>query len=90
MVQIKVKTEAEALQEILEWSKERPKWQQDALRRLCRVEELSSSDLKELVALCKDETLHFQPLSVADLPLKNPSGPKTSLKSIRNVKTSMH
>jgi hypothetical protein len=41
------------LQEILKWSKERPGWQRDALRRLFVAGELSDEDIDELVGLCK-------------------------------------
>ena len=40
--------EAQALADILGWSKTRPAWQQDALRRLCEKDTLSSDDLNEL------------------------------------------
>ena len=41
------------LSEIVEWSKERPLWQRDALRRFFTTDHLSSSDLDELLSLCK-------------------------------------
>jgi len=41
------------LEEILEWSKERPGWQRDALRRLFTKGEITSADLDDLVDLCK-------------------------------------
>lgn len=36
------------LQEILEWSQDRPAWQRDALRRLVLYGELSDDDLRAL------------------------------------------
>jgi energy-coupling factor transporter ATP-binding protein EcfA2 len=41
------------LQEILEWSKDRPGWQRDALRRLMLNGELSDDDIRALTELCK-------------------------------------
>lgn len=41
------------LPQIIEWSQERPLWQQDALRRLVEQPKLDTSDYDELVALCK-------------------------------------
>lgn len=41
------------LNEILEWSQDRPAWQRDALRRLVRSDELSEDDVQELGEICK-------------------------------------
>jgi hypothetical protein len=41
------------LQEILEWSTDRPAWQRDALRRLVLDGELSDTDIEELTEICK-------------------------------------
>lgn len=41
------------LQEILEWSSDRPGWQRDALRRLVLNGELSDDDVSALTELCK-------------------------------------
>lgn len=43
------------LPEIIAWSRERPLWQQDALRRLVEQPSLTPNDYDELVALCKLE-----------------------------------
>lgn len=48
-------SEAQALGDILAWSKDCPKWQTDALRRLCTKDELEEGDLNELTALCKSK-----------------------------------
>ena len=45
--------EAQALADILAWSKDCPGWQRDALRRLCIKGELDDTDLDELMLLCK-------------------------------------
>ena len=47
-------SEATALANIVEWSKDCPAWQRDALRRLCLQDQLESSDIADLTALCKD------------------------------------
>ena len=41
------------LKDILEWSKDRPAWQRDALRRLVLNEELSEDDIRDLSEICK-------------------------------------
>ena len=51
----KLHTEAGALQDILAWSEDRPRWQRDALRRLCTKDFLDEKDYEELLAIAKDE-----------------------------------
>jgi hypothetical protein len=46
-------TSQDLLTEILEWSKGRPGWQRDALRRLFSVGGITPQDVDELVHLCK-------------------------------------
>lgn len=41
------------LQEILEWSQDRPLWQRDALRRLVLQNELTEEDILALAEICK-------------------------------------
>lgn len=41
------------LEEILEWSQDRPAWQRDALRRLVLNGELSEDDIRDLIEICK-------------------------------------
>ena len=45
-------TETSALGDILEWSRGRPEWLRDALRRLMVGSELSDQDIDELEAIC--------------------------------------
>lgn len=59
------------LQEILEWSYDRPVWQRDALRRLVLNGELSDSDIDVLTEICKArfglaEQQDFTPLTKDD------------------------
>jgi hypothetical protein len=58
--------------EILEWSKDRPVWQRDALRRLFTYGELSANDVAELLSICKAvhglcNPVEAQPLVTADI-----------------------
>lgn len=46
---------ANSLKEIENWFKERPKWLQDAVRRIIQSGEITIEDIKELVELCKAE-----------------------------------
>lgn len=46
-------TAATVLGEILTWSQTLPTWQQDCLRRLVTKVELSDSDFKELLSICR-------------------------------------
>ena len=41
------------LEEIVQWAKDRPIWQRDALQRLFVAGELSPADMRELTSLCK-------------------------------------
>ena len=43
----------DVLKEILNWSKSRPDWQRDALRRLVISGELDEGDIEELTEICK-------------------------------------
>ena len=43
----------EVLNEILTWSKDRPEWQRDALRRLVLTGEIDDTDIEALTEICK-------------------------------------
>ena len=75
------------LQQILEWSQDRPLWQRDALRRLVLNGELSDDDARTLTEICK--TVHglAEPQEVVSLakdhiPEKSNGGVPVSLESI--------
>ena len=75
------------LQEILEWSKERPLWQRDALRRLVIGGELTDDDIVELTAICKGEhgltdKVDAQPLAEQHVPEQKAVTSAVSLESI--------
>lgn len=75
------------LEEILEWSKERPLWQRDALRRLVQNGELSDGDLRALTEICKSahglaEEQDVVPLAHEHVPEMGTGAPSVSLISI--------
>lgn len=78
-------SETIALQNICEWSVDRPNWQRDALRRLITGgATLSEVDINDLHALCLDETKAFEPLTGEHLATNATAGHPISLISISN------
>ena len=77
--------EAQALAEILDWSKTRPVWQQDALRRLCEKDTLSSDDLGELAALCLNKSKQGVPLAADHTKAPETSSATVNLRAIHGV-----
>ena len=61
-------SEAEALADILAWSKDCPEWQRDALRRLCVKGELEDADLDELTVMCKSKGKGSVPMTTDHIP----------------------
>lgn len=80
-----IQTEADALRAILQWSKDRPLWQRDALRRLLQNGELSDADIAALTELCSDPSKPSQPLKEEHISAQKAGAPTVALKSIRNV-----
>ena len=75
------------LQEILDWSKDRPAWQRDALRRLLLQGQLSDDDIRALADICKAAhglAAHQEatPLARAHVPTKSNAAVPVSLVSI--------
>jgi len=75
------------LQEILEWSYDRPIWQRDALRRLVLNGKLSESDVDALTEICKAgfglaEPRDATPLVKDDVPAETTATAPVSLVSI--------
>jgi energy-coupling factor transporter ATP-binding protein EcfA2 len=75
------------LEELLEWSQDRPAWQRDALRRLVLNGELSDDDIGKLTDICKSayglaEQQDIAPLTKEDVPEKTGGGAPVSLVSI--------
>jgi hypothetical protein len=78
------------LQEILTWSKGRPTWQRDALRRLALNGDLTGNDISALTELCKSkhglaESVVGEPLDKHHIPDKT-AGPAVWLTSIHHLK----
>ena len=71
--------ESDAFAEILAWSRDRPVWQRDALRRLVAGGPLSSDDLDELTKLCLDPTLPHEFLSGDHVSAQQTTGAPISL-----------
>ena len=84
-----VSNEAEALQQILDWSQTRPNWQRDALRRLIINENLQESDIEELTAICKDSEHLFLPLTADHITATQVGSPSVALKKIKMQKILM-
>lgn len=77
----------DVLQEILKWSKGRPAWQSDALRRLVINGALTGDDIRALAEICKAahglaEEQEVALLSKDHLPEERGSTPPISLLSI--------
>ena len=75
------------LQEILEWSQDRPMWQRDALRRLVLHGELSDEDISSLTEICKSahglaEQQETDPLAKEHMPDRTAGAVPVSLVSI--------
>jgi Cdc6-like AAA superfamily ATPase len=75
------------LQELLEWSQDRPAWQRDALRRLALHGDLSDDDVRALTDICKNayglaEQQHIAPLSEEHVPEETRGCAPVSLVSI--------
>ena len=75
------------LQEILEWSQDRPMWQRDTLRRLILNGELSNEDVVSLTEICKSayglaEQQEPDPLAKEHMPDRTTGAAPVSLVSI--------
>lgn len=75
------------LQEILEWSMDRPAWQRDALRRLVLKGDISDDDVRALTETCKSahglaDQQTFVPLMTEHVPDKASGASPVSLVSI--------
>lgn len=74
----------DAMMEILEWSKDRPNWQRDALRRIVQNGSLGVSDIQELVEICIDKNAVFETLKSAHLSAGAAQSQKISLGGVEN------
>ena len=79
-----VLSEKDALAELLAWAKDRPKWQQDALRRLVLNDALTEVDIDDLVGICLDPNAPSQPITSAHVAAEGASGEPIALVRIEN------
>ena len=77
-------TETSALQDILQWSKTRPDWLRDALRRLMVASELSDLDIDELEALCLGTGGDASPLSEEHIAPQRLAGKPVAITGLRD------
>ena len=75
------------LRELLEWSKERPLWQRDALRRMVTKGDLNEQDLREITNICKsghglEDRVKAIPLESKHLSGSGSRGKSVSLESL--------
>jgi len=75
------------LDEIVEWSQDRPPWQRDALRRLVLNDELSEEDILELGEICKSvyglsEQQNILPITTDHIPTVDTASAQVVLDSI--------
>jgi energy-coupling factor transporter ATP-binding protein EcfA2 len=79
------------LETILDWSRQRPGWQRDALRRIVAEGSLDEAGVAEITALCRKEhgsegiDLQPVPLAAVHLPANPGAGSAIALASIRGI-----
>lgn len=78
--------EAKALAEIVAWSRNRPKWQRDALRRLYENGTLGDADFDELAEMCICEGEGAIPLGAEHVPNASTANATVNLGAIRRTK----
>lgn len=81
-----IMTEKAAFADLVAWAKDRPRWQQDAIRRLVQNDELTESDFEELAEICLDPKLPFQPVTHAHVAAEGASGEPVALLRLENPK----
>jgi energy-coupling factor transporter ATP-binding protein EcfA2 len=79
-----IHTEQTIFVELRAWAKNRPRWQQDALRRLVLAGELTNKDIEELATICQDEKAPFAPITDAEIASEAASNEAIALLSIQN------
>lgn len=84
IIEERLDTEAGALQHIVTWSEDRPMWQRDALRRLCRKDVLDEVGYVALMSIAKGDETAAQPLKHEHVPSPDASYSTVNLKSIRD------
>ena len=77
-------TEKMAFAELISWAKDRPKWQQDALRRLVLNDVLTEEDIDDLVGVCLDAKAPSVSITSAHVAAEGASGEPIALLRIEN------
>lgn len=77
--------------EILEWSKDRPGWQRDALRRLFTAGHLTPDDLEDVTTICKSQhgLSPAQPIQYLDTA-HVPAGPSSASSAVSLASLTHH
>ncbi len=75
-------SEVLAMNNIVDWSKDLPAWQRDALRRLCLNEALVAEDIEALTSICQLPSAPFQPLTQDHV---RDSGAGSTLVALRSI-----
>ena len=78
-------TETSALAEILEWSKQRPEWLRDALRRLMICGELSDQDIDELEVICLGNGAEASPFTEEHITPRRLAAKPVAIKELREL-----
>ena len=78
-------TEAEALEDIVEWSLDKPLWQRDALRRLLTRETLSEQDFLETLQIAKGDLEKAIPISSDHIPSSLAANQTVNINGLKNT-----
>ena len=82
--QVRPYTEALALRDILEWSRDRPDWLRDALRRLVAGGELSDLDMDSVEAICLGKKGNTSPLTDEHIAPQRLAGKPVAITGLRD------
>lgn len=78
-------TQSKALQDIVNWSTDRPDWQRDALRQLVTGADVSELDLNRLEALCVGERDDSEFLNETDVTSQGAGGEAVTISKLYSV-----
>jgi energy-coupling factor transporter ATP-binding protein EcfA2 len=81
----KTTTEAEALEDIVQWSLDKPLWQRDALRRLLTKDTLSEQDFSEILAIAKGAADNAIPITTEHIPSSAAANQTVNICGLNNV-----
>ena len=83
-IEVRPYTETSALADILKWSKQRPEWLGDALRRLMAGGELSEQDIDQLEAICLGDEGNASPLADEHIAPLRLAGAPVAITALRD------